>query len=206
MRAMVAAGEADALVPERVWQEFAKRPDGGGAAANVRAAARCGALARVLPEWRRLDGARALAALDRAAALGYPLPVRFAALFAGGPVDAADEASARLRAPAECRDLAVLAARWSERVRGARRLDPEGLVELLERADAFRRAERFGWLIDACECDASAIGDADPARRPLIERALAAARSVDAGAIAAANPTDVAGAVHAARVAAVAAA
>ena len=96
--------------------------------------------------------------------------MRFAALFAGGPVDAADEASTRLRAPTECRELAVLAARWAERVRGARRLDPEGLVELLERADAFRRAERFGWLIDACECDASAIGDADPERKPFIER------------------------------------
>ena len=45
-----------------------------------------------------------------------------------------------------------------------------------------------------------------PRANRCIERALAAARSVDAGAIAAANPTDVAGAVHAARVAAVAAA
>ena len=206
MRKMVADGEADALVPERVWQEFAKGLLEPAPRRMFDALQACGALERVLPEWRRLDGARALAALDRAAALGYPLPVRFAALFAGGPVAAADEASTRLRAPTECRELAVLAARWAERVRGARRLDPEGLVELLERADAFRRAERFGWLIDACECDASAIGDADPARKPLIERALAAARSVDAGAIAAANATDVAGAVHAARVAAVAAA
>jgi tRNA nucleotidyltransferase (CCA-adding enzyme) len=206
MRKMVADGEADALVPERVWQEFAKGLLESAPRRMFDALAACGALERVLPEWRRLDGTRALAALDRAAALGYPLPVRFAALFAGGPVDAADEASARLRAPAECRDLAVLAARWAERVRGARRLDAEGLVELLERADAFRRPERFGWLIDACECDASAIGDADPARKSRIERALAAARSVDAGAIATANPTDVAGAVHAARVAAVAAA
>jgi tRNA nucleotidyltransferase (CCA-adding enzyme) len=88
-------------------------------------------------------------------------------------------------------------------VRAARRLDAEALVELLERADAFRRPERFGALVDACECDAVAIGEADPARKPRLEQALAAARSVDAGAIAAASPADVAGAIHAARVAAV---
>ena len=132
--------------------------------------------------------------------------MRYATLFAGGPVEAADEASARLRAPADCRDLAVLAARWSGRVRAARAADAAALVELLERADAFRRPERFGSLVDACECDAGAIGEADPARKPWLERALAAARSVDAGAIAASGPADVAGAVRAARVAAVAAA
>ena len=206
MRKIVADGEADALVPERVWQEFAKGLLEPAPRRMFDALAACGALERVLPEWRRLDGPRALGALDRAAALGYPLALRFAALFAGGPVDAAEAASARLRAPTDCRDLAVLAARWAERVRGARRLDAEELVELLERADAFRRPERFGALVDACECDASAIGDADPARKPFIERALAAARTVDAGAIAAANPPDVAGAVRAARVAAVRAA
>ena len=206
MRRMVADGEADALVPERVWQEFAKGLLEPAPRRMFDALAACGALERVLPEWRRLDGPRALGALDRAASLGFPLPVRFAALFAGGPVDAADAASARLRAPADCRDLAVLAARWGERVRGARQLDAEELVELLERADAFRRPERFGSLVDACESDASAIGDADPSRRPFIERALAAARTVDAGAIAAASPPDVAGAVRAARVAAVRAA
>jgi len=207
MRKMVADGEADALVPERVWQEFAKGLVEPAPRRMFDALEACGALERVLPEWRRLDGPRALGALDCAANLGHPLPVRFAVLFAGGPVDAADEGSARLRAPMDCRDLAVLAARWAERVRGARRRrEAEELVELLERADAFRRPERFGSLVDACECDASAIGDADPARKPFIERALAAARGVDAGAIAAANPPDVAGAVRGARVAAVRAA
>jgi tRNA nucleotidyltransferase (CCA-adding enzyme) len=164
----------------------------------------CGALVHVLPEWRRLDARRALGALDRAAALGYPLPVRYAALFAGGPVEAAEGASARLRAPTDCRDLAALAARWSARVREARRLDAAALVELVERTDALRRPERFLSLVDAAECDADATGEADTARRSVLERALAAARGVDAGAIAAAHPGDIPGAVHAARVAAVA--
>jgi tRNA nucleotidyltransferase (CCA-adding enzyme) len=205
MRQMVEEGETDHLVAERVWQEFAKGLMEHAPRRMFDSLEACGALVHVLPEWRRVDGSRALAALDRAAVLGHPLPVRYAVLFAGGPAEAADEASARLRAPTDCRDLALLAARWSARVREARRLDAAALVDLLERTDAFRRPERFASLVDACECDAAAIA-ADPARRPVLERALAAARGVDAGAIAAANPGDVPGAIHAARVGAVAAA
>ncbi|MGH8428387.1 MAG: multifunctional CCA addition/repair protein [Gammaproteobacteria bacterium] len=56
MREMVAAGEADQLVPERVWQELARafaepRPD-----VFVATLRECGALARVLPEVDRLFG------------------------------------------------------------------------------------------------------------------------------------------------------
>ena len=70
MRRMVADGEADALVPERVWQEFAKGLLEPAPRRMFDALAACGALERVLPEWRRLDGPRALGALDRAAGLG----------------------------------------------------------------------------------------------------------------------------------------
>jgi tRNA nucleotidyltransferase (CCA-adding enzyme) len=165
--------------------------------------AECGALARVLPEWSRLEAGRALAALDQAAARGLPLAVRYAALFAGGPAEAAESAAARLRAPLECRDLAVLAARASAAVRDARRRDANALVALFERADAFRRPERFADLLDACECDADAAGDPDPQRRAHLLAALAAAQGVDGGAIARAHPADVATAIRAARVAAV---
>ncbi len=206
MREVVANGEVDALVPERVWQEFAKGLMAAAPRRMFETLAECGALPRVLPEWSHLDGRRALAALDQAATRGLPLAVRYAALFAGGPVEAAESAAARLRAPVECRDLAVLAARWSATVREARRLGADALVELFERADAFRRPERFAELVDACECDAAGAGDVDPQRIPHLRRALAAAQGVDGGAIAQARPKDVAAAIRAARVAAVAAA
>ena len=204
MREMVTAGEIDALVPERVWQELAKGLMERTPRRMFEALAACGALERVLPEWRRLDARRALAALDTAAAASYPLPVRYAALFAGGPADAADAAAARLRAPADCRELAVLAASASPQVRNARALDAAALVGLLEQLDALRRPERFALVVDACECDAAALGDADPGRKARLEGALAAAQAIDAGAIAAANRSDIGGAVRAARVAAVA--
>ena len=56
MRAMVADGEVDHLVPERVWQELARalaEPQPSAFLATLRA---CGALARVLPEVDTLYG------------------------------------------------------------------------------------------------------------------------------------------------------
>ena len=56
MRAMVAAGEVDALVPERVFAELAKalaEPEPGAFFEVLRA---CGALARLFPEIDRLFG------------------------------------------------------------------------------------------------------------------------------------------------------
>jgi tRNA nucleotidyltransferase (CCA-adding enzyme) len=85
MREMVANGEVDALVPERVWQELArglmeKRPS-----RMLEILQECGALARIAPELAALLEEReraetALGALDAAAAAGAPLEVRFAAL------------------------------------------------------------------------------------------------------------------------------
>ena len=98
MRAMVEAGEVDALVPERVWQEIAKvlGETRGGARTSVffQTLRACGALARLLPELDRLwgipqprrwhpeidTGVHVMMVLDAAARLS-PLPeVRFAAL------------------------------------------------------------------------------------------------------------------------------
>jgi tRNA nucleotidyltransferase (CCA-adding enzyme) len=206
MREMVANGEVGALVPERVWQELAKGLMEVTPRRMFDVLAESGALTRVLPEWAELDFARALDALAIAAERGLALPVRYAALFAGGDARIAEQAAIRLRAPSDCRELAVLAAETSARLRDARALDAGALVDLLQRVDAFRRPDRFAALVDACECDAGAIGEADAERALYLARALALARGIDAGAIAQANPSEPARAVRAARIAAVAAA
>jgi len=56
MRGMVAAGEAAALVPERVWQETAKALAEAAPAAFLAVLRDCGALAVVFPELDRLYG------------------------------------------------------------------------------------------------------------------------------------------------------
>jgi tRNA nucleotidyltransferase (CCA-adding enzyme) len=83
----------------------------------------------------------------------------------------------RLRAPNEARDLALLACRSRERLRGARDASPDVLLELLKAADAFRRAERFAELLEVAR-----LADGFEAER--VVRALRAASAIDAGAIA----------------------
>ena len=56
MRAMTAAGEVDALVPERVWQETDRALGEAAPEAWLRVLHDCGALARILPELEALYG------------------------------------------------------------------------------------------------------------------------------------------------------
>jgi tRNA nucleotidyltransferase (CCA-adding enzyme) len=94
MRAMVAAGEVDALVAERVWQELARGLMEHAPSRMFETLRACGALARLLPEvdalWgvpQRADyhpevdtGVHVMMVIDMAARLGAALPARFAAL------------------------------------------------------------------------------------------------------------------------------
>ncbi|HQX07244.1 MAG TPA: multifunctional CCA addition/repair protein, partial [Zoogloea sp.] len=95
MRAMVAAGEVDALVPERVWQELARGLMEALPSRMIQVLRDCGALARILPELDCLfgvpqparyhpevdTGVHQLLVIDAAAASGQPLAVRLACLF-----------------------------------------------------------------------------------------------------------------------------
>jgi tRNA nucleotidyltransferase (CCA-adding enzyme) len=61
--------------------------------------------------------------------------------------------SARLRVPGEYRDLAVIVARYHGIVHRAFELKPKTVLDFMERADAFRRPERFDRALLACEAD-----------------------------------------------------
>jgi tRNA nucleotidyltransferase (CCA-adding enzyme) len=94
MRQMVAAGEVDALVPERVWQELARGLMEDAPARMLTVLRDCGALARLLPELDRLwgvpqradyhpevdTGMHMLLVIDMSARLQAALPARWAAL------------------------------------------------------------------------------------------------------------------------------
>ena len=172
-------------------------------------------------------GIHTLMVVDESARHGYALPVRFAALThdlgkATTPADilprhhghearSAKLATAlceRLRVPNDCRDLALLAARYHGDIHRAAELRPATLVTLLERSDALRRPERFTQLLQACQCDFNGrLGWADrPYDSPrLLLAVLAAVQAVDAGAIAAActDKAIIAERIRVARVAAV---
>jgi tRNA nucleotidyltransferase (CCA-adding enzyme) len=92
--AMVQAGEVDALVPERVWQELSRGMMEGEPSRMFAVLRDCGALARLLPEVDRLwgvpqpaqhhpeidTGLHLMMVLDTSAQLAAPLPVRYACL------------------------------------------------------------------------------------------------------------------------------
>ncbi|MDO8414128.1 MAG: multifunctional CCA addition/repair protein [Gallionellaceae bacterium] len=94
MRTMVAQGEVDALVPERVWQELARGLMEKTPARFFTTLRTCGALSKIMPEVDALFGVpqppkyhpeidcgiHTMLVLDDAAQHDYALEVRFAAL------------------------------------------------------------------------------------------------------------------------------
>jgi tRNA nucleotidyltransferase (CCA-adding enzyme) len=184
MLQMVQAGEADALVAERVWQELAKGLQEKTPSTMFAVLRECGALARVLPQLDALydeGGAEAaLHALDAAAKQGASLDVRFSALTRALEPEAVEAFCTTIKAPAGCRDLAVLAARHGHALADAAGLDAEELLGLLEAADAWRRPERFTALVQAALAGETGV---EPARQRL-RRAHEVTLAVDAGAVA----------------------
>jgi len=193
-------------VPERVWQEIARGLMEQKPSRMLEALRDCGALSHIIPEIG--DGHAVAPVIDRAAAAGTDLPVRFAALTLALDVPQVEQASKRLKVPTECRDLAVMAARDHASVEKALDLDAATLVSLFERCDGFRKPARFAQMVAAVEC-AGACGGAGAApspQRELLAKALDAARAVNAGEIAqgsAGAPQQIPELVRAARVQAV---
>jgi tRNA nucleotidyltransferase (CCA-adding enzyme) len=197
MRHMVASGEVEHLVPERVWQELAKGLAEAHPQRMLEVLASCGALARLLPEVRS-DAA----ALARAAAAGANLAVRFALLTWGMEEAALAALCERLRVPNDERGLALIACRLGTALRRAETASARDLLATLKTGDAFRRPGRFADLFDAVRLAEPGV-ERGCAR---LRQALAAALSVDAAAIAsvAASPAQIAVRLEQARIQAIA--
>ena len=150
-------------------------------------------------------GVHVLQALDYAASRRHALAVRYAVLAhdlgkAASPASSwpahhgheaasvrrAERLSERLRVPADCRDLARLAARWHGIVHRAHELRAATWLDLVMAADALRRPERLVQLVQACECDALSRPGAPAIYAPgvLVDEAFRLVKAVDAGAVA----------------------
>jgi tRNA nucleotidyltransferase (CCA-adding enzyme) len=184
MAAMVHEGEADHLVAERVWQELARGLMEPSPARMFAVLRECGALERIVPELDSRWNADSTRALDVAARLAAPLPVRFACLTAFAMTEGDDLQALcnRLRVPNECRELAEVVAREHRNIHEGHAADAAEVVRLLERCDAFRKPQRFELVLLACECHA---GQTPYPPRDRLLAALSAARSVDTASVAA---------------------
>ncbi len=187
MRAMVADGEADALVAERAWRELVRGLMEARPARMMQVLHECDALARVMPEidslWASGDAAVMVAALDAAAQSGCELEVRFAVLTRSLDPLAVAALCNRLKAPADSRDLAMLAARHANVIVDAAVIDARTALELFNAADLWRRPARFAQLISTALVNEPDAG----AARARLDRAQASAASVNAGIIAGAT-------------------
>ncbi|MBK7354834.1 multifunctional CCA addition/repair protein [Propionivibrio sp.] len=172
-------------------------------------------------------GVHVMMALDYAAGQGYDLPVRFAVLLhdlgkgltpaselprhvghEARSVTMVEKVCAYLKTPADCRDLALLVARYHGDIRRGPEMRAATLARILEDADALRRPQRFVKLLEACASDFHGrLGWEDkPIPAPeLFLIALGAIRAIDAAPIAhsCSDATQIAGRLHEARVAAI---
>lgn len=186
MQDMVRSGEVDALVPERVWQELARGLMEAKPSRMFEVLRACAALKVILPELDALfgvpqhakshpeidTGLHVMMVIDRAAASGFDLAVRYAALchdlgkactpqsqlphhpeHEARGADLVRDMSVRIKAPNECRELAVLVARWHGAAHQAAQAGAAALVQLLQQLDAFRQPQRLEQFLQACEAD-----------------------------------------------------
>jgi tRNA nucleotidyltransferase (CCA-adding enzyme) len=180
MREMVQSGEADALVPERVMQEVSRGLMERKPSRMLDVLGSCGLLARLYGELEDLDAAGA--ALDRAAERKLLLPARFA-VFATAcrSSRAVADLLGKLRVPQESAQLARLLVELRDTLATAP--SSSAMIDVFERADAFRRPERFEMLLAAYET----VSESSAER---FRVALRAAAEVDAGALASLHKND----------------
>ncbi|HBA08336.1 MAG TPA: multifunctional CCA tRNA nucleotidyl transferase/2'3'-cyclic phosphodiesterase/2'nucleotidase/phosphatase, partial [Methylotenera mobilis] len=220
MQQMVDAGEVDALVAERVWQELAKGLMEKKPARMFEVLRSCGALKRIIPELDNLwgvpqppqhhpevdTGVHVMMVLDYAAQQAFSLPVRFAALMHDlgkgttpkemlprhigheeRGVHLVKEVCKRLRVPNDCKELAVMVAKFHGKLYQSLDMRPSTLLEFLIQLDAIRQPERFNGFLQACEADSRGRTGLENCPTPaadLMRKVLDAAFSIDAGAIA----------------------
>jgi tRNA nucleotidyltransferase (CCA-adding enzyme) len=183
------------------------------------------------PQWHpEIDtGVHTLMVLDQAVKLSPETRVRFAALVhdlgkgatppAEWPshrgheersVTLIESLAARLRIPADYRELALIVARYHGIVHRAFELKPKTVVNFLEHSDAIRRPERFAQALLACEADSRGRSGWETRPYPqreylLAARAAAALIKPSATEIAARSGPQIAEQLHRRRVEAVAA-
>jgi tRNA nucleotidyltransferase (CCA-adding enzyme) len=145
MKKMVAAGEVDALVAERVWKEWQRTLTEKNPEKFFQVLQNCNALSVLFPQISETN----ITLLYQAAPLTQDPLVRFAVLLATLSENEIITLCDRYKIPTEYRDLALLVVRHKKNYLESKQ--PEAIVDLLIATDAFRRKQRFQQFLLACE-------------------------------------------------------
>lgn len=203
MKTMVKAGEVNALVPERVWQEFSLALTKPTPQAFIKTLFDCGALAILFPALQMLytdfisasdkQKPNNLATFDCAVKLTSDPQVRFAALLCHLGRELNDTGISSIqhlcksyRIPTAYSSLAIIVARYHLLAHRALELDAETLLSLLEKTDAFRQLARFQQFLLVCEADFHAYSglNSNPyLQKNRILAALSTAKSISVAAL-----------------------
>lgn len=138
LRSMVQSGELNALVPERVWQEWYKALMAESPVRFFEVLEQCGALAQLLPELLQQN-------YDWQSTLGCAgdhtdqVLVRFASCVV--EVDAIRQLGEKWRIPSAYIELALIVHRHHSDL--IQVLDAEGVLTIIESMDGLRRLERL---------------------------------------------------------------
>lgn len=207
---LVAEGEVDALVPERVWREMAKGLMSAHPERMFEVLRNTGALQRVMPGF--VFDVRLADRLECASASRLSLAGRFALAVLHSP---SPETLARhLRAPVEVVDYSRLlpcVVAWqcgtalgeAGMPAKAGKASPESVLTLIEQADGLRKPDRFQALLQAAACTCQEEQSTMSMAQWLT--CLTKVHDVDAGAVArscAGRPAQIKAAVREARLAA----
>ena len=192
MRTMSTGEELAALSNARIWRETEMALATGKPGRYFDELAECGALKQLPPKHNSnlCDAASApenrrliLAAADAAAVIDPRSEVSFAALVCALTVAAGngviDALCAAYPIPRKHAELARLVTTLRTDLFSTERLRPAQLLEVLQTADAFRRPERFRDVLVVYRALESAGASQLGASRARLEKAFAAARTVD---------------------------
>lgn len=182
MRNMVKAGEVNALVAERVWQELSRSLVNKKPSRFFQTLAESDALPILFPD----ISAEELSALDRAAHITADAPIRFAALTYLHAEKNLHAFIDRYRIPREFADLALLVNRYRLLYKNVLMATAKDLLFLISRLDALRRPERFQQFLTVCE---AIDADISSAHLEKIKKAFVAIQSVDTTVLQAKNLT-----------------
>jgi len=175
MKKMVKEGEVNALVAERVWQEFAKALGEAVPYRFFEVLKDCAALSILFPEFKPLK--KHLENLKNAVKINEKPTIRFAALCAYLKLDKLNFLCKRYCIPNEFKELATLAVKFYQDYIKIIKKDAHFILNFLTKTDAFRREKRFKQFLIVCKV----IDKKSPHKKiqKLLVKSLAAAKSVN---------------------------
>lgn len=149
MKKIVQRGEVDALLPERVWQEWVRSLDNKKPTRFFEVLNNCDALSILFPEIY-LNG-KGIAALDLITNKTSSSVIRFAALLHNLSCKTIQSLAQRYRLPNEYTELALLTAHFRSLYANSDKMNENELLNFIMKTDALRRDRRFEQFILVCD-------------------------------------------------------